>query len=298
MPLNYERLKHRAWPPVRQRHDPRDAILYALSLGLGAGTTPIEDLPFVWEGAPDGFRISPGFVTTLAQPAFWADDPVLGLDTTRLLHLEQRVHWHALLPPSGEVVGHTRITRVTDRGARIGAELSVERRIATPDGRLLAVLEETLLARGDGGYSRQGAGQPSDPPATPLAAAPLDSPPDARMDRTTGADAALLFRLLGDRNPLHVNPATAHAAGFPRPPLHGLASYGLAAHALQQFAAQRRLRSRLQAFALRFSAPVYPGDTMRLEIWRDPGNPDHLRLRGRVLARNATVLTHGLAVLA
>lgn len=295
--LDYARLKSRILPPVRHHYDARDTILYALSLGLASDPVDPRILPYVWEGAPGGLRALPMLATALAQPGFWARAPDTGIDWAQLLHLEERVRWHQALPASGDVVSRTRLTRITDRGPRIGAVLVVERTLEDAQGNALATLQQVLLARGNGGYSSGAAAQASDPPLPALRPAPLDRPPDITVAQAVRPDAALLYRLLGDSNPLHVDPAAARAAGFRQPILHGLASYGIAACAVLRCGAADGWAN-LRAFDLRFSAPVYPGETLITEIWRDPVRRGSFQLRGRVRERGAVVLSHGHAVLA
>lgn len=296
MTIDYARLKRHTPPPVRHHYDARDSILYALSLGLVSNPVDARALPYVWEAAPGGLRALPTLATALAQPSFWARAPDTGIDWAQLLHLEERVRWHQPLASSGDVVSHTRLTHITDRGPRIGAVLVAERTLASVEGDAIATLQQVLLARGDGGYSEDGAAQPSDPPLAALRPVPLDRPPDFTLTQAVRPDAALLYRLLGDSNPLHVDPRAARAAGFRQPILHGLASYGMAACAMLRCGAGDGL-SGLRAFDLRFSAPVYPGETLITEIWRDHRQPDAFQLRARVRERNTIVLSHGRAVL-
>lgn len=295
MTIDYQRLKQRTWPPVRHHYEACDTILYALSLGLVQAADATALLPYVWESAPGGLQALPSMATTLAQPGFWARAPDTGLDWSRLLHLEERVRWHQTLPPAGDVVSRTRISHIMDKGERTGAVLVVERLLEDSQGTTLATLQQVLLARGNGGYSRVKGGQPSDSPLPPLSPTPLDRPPDIQISHSIRPDAALLYRLLGDSNPLHVSPRAARAAGFERPILHGLASYGVAAWAVMQCIANDCPGATLRAFDLRFSAPLYPGEILLTEVWRDPRRPGHLALRSRVPARAAVVLSHGHA---
>ncbi|MBF5006700.1 MaoC/PaaZ C-terminal domain-containing protein [Diaphorobacter caeni] len=296
MAISYAHLKHRPFPPQHQHYAERDTMLYALSLGLGNDPVDESALPFVYEGAKGGLRALPSLAVVLGYPGFWARESDTGIDWVKLLHGEQRMRIHRPLPASAEVVGHTRVTHLTDKGEGKGAILVSERRIETKQGELLATLQGMTFLRGDGGYSQQAGGQPSDPPLPPLSPTPDDRPPDFTDTQATRPEAALLYRLLGDYNPLHAEPAVARAAGFERPILHGLASYGLVTCAILRQCAGND-PTRLKALDIRFAAPVYPGETLITEIWRMSGQPTQLQLRARVLERDKVVLSHGFAEL-
>jgi acyl dehydratase len=297
MTINYQHLTQRPFAPVRQHYSERDTMLYALSLGLGSDPLDAAALPFFYEGAPGGLRALPSQAVVLGYPGFWARESDTGIDWVKLLHGEQRMRLHRPLPAQCEVVGHSRITHLTDKGEGKGAILVTERRLETAQGELLATVQQVSFLRGDGGYSAQGGGQPSDAPLPALQPTPQDRAPDCTDTQTIRPEAALLYRLMGDYNPLHADPAVARKAGFERPILHGLASYGLVAHAVLRQCGERD-PARLKALDIRFAAPVYPGETLVTEIWRVPGQPSQLQLRARVLERDKVVLSHGYAELA
>jgi acyl dehydratase len=297
MAIGYQRLKQRAFAPVRQHYGERDTALYALSLGLGSDPLDEAALPFVYEGAPGGLRALPSQAVVLGYPGFWAREPGTGIDWVKLLHGEQRMRLHRPLPAACEVVGHNRVTHLTDKGEGKGAIMVTERRLETAAGELLATVQQVSFLRGDGGYSLLGGGQPSDAPLPALRPTPEDRAPDFTDTQPTRPEAALLYRLLGDTNPLHADPAAARKAGFERPILHGLASYGLVAHAVLRQCGDRN-PARLKALDIRFAAPVYPGETLVTEIWRVDGQPQRLQLRARVAERDKLVLSHGWAELA
>ncbi|MBP3979465.1 MaoC family dehydratase N-terminal domain-containing protein [Acidovorax sp. JG5] len=296
MPINYHHLKARDFGVVRQSYTERDTMLYALSLGLGNDPLDAAALPFVYEGLEGGLRALPTQAVVLGYPGFWAREPDTGIDWVKLLHGEQRVRWHQALPASGDVVGHNRITHLTDKGEGKGAIMITERRLESAAGELLATVQQATFLRGDGGYSQQGGGQPSDAPLPALQPTPEDRAPDFTDTQPTRPEAALLYRLMGDFNPLHADPAVATKAGFERPILHGLASYGLVARAvLRQCGGCDP--ARLKALDIRFAAPVYPGETLVTEIWRVPGQAGQFQLRARVAERDKVVLSHGFAEL-
>lgn len=296
MAIDYHHLKQRPFPPVRQHYSERDTMLYALGLGLGGDPLDMGALPFVYEGAPGGLRVLPTQAVVLGFPGFWAKEPDTGIDWVRLLHGEQRMRIHRPLPASAGIVGYNRVERLTDKGAGKGAILVNERRLETEGGELLATLQQVVFLRGDGGYSDIGGGQPSDEPLPALQPPPEDRAPDVVHTQPIPRDAALLYRLLGDTNPLHADPAVAKAAGFERPILHGLATFGLGAYAVIRCCADGD-PARLKAFDIRFTSPVYPGETLETQIWRMPGQPNGFQLRARVVGRDKVVMNHGFAEL-
>ena len=297
MAVSYQHLKQRPFAPVRQRYTERDTMLYALSLGLGNDPLDPAALPFVFEGAAGGLRTLPSQAVVLGYPGFWAREADTGIDWVKLLHGEQRMRLHRPLPASADIVGHNRITHLTDKGAGKGAIMVTERRLETAEGELLATVQQVSFLRGDGGYSELDGGQPSDAPLPALRPTPEDQAPHFTDTQAIRPEAALLYRLMGDFNPLHADPAVAKAAGFERPILHGLASYGLVTHALVRQCAEHD-PARLRALDIRFTAPVFPGETLVTEIWRTTENPNHYQLRARVLERDKVVLSHGWAEIA
>ncbi|KQP36316.1 MaoC/PaaZ C-terminal domain-containing protein [Pseudorhodoferax sp. Leaf274] len=283
--------KTRAWQSddVRHSYTHKDSILYALGVGLGADPLDAAQLRFTYE---KDLVTLPTMAAVLASPGFWMRErSELGIDFTKLVHGEQSVTLHAPLPAAATVVGKSRVTRIVDKGEGKGAVMHVEKTLTdAANGQLLATTEQVLFLRGDGGFSARGGG---DAPATPLPATP-ETAPDLVLDLPTRPDAALLYRLSGDINPLHADPAFAARAGFPRPILHGLATFGVACHGLVKGLCGYD-PARLKAIRARLSAPVYPGETLRLEAWRLEGGA--LAFRGRLVERDVTVLTHGRAQL-
>ena len=294
MTIHYERLKARVFPDVRQTYHNSDCQLYALSLGLGNNPLDEKALPFLYEGVPGGLRVLPTVATVLGYPGFWVRDPSSGIDWTQLVHGEQRLVLHRTLPSDGTLVGKNRITHVIDKGEGKGAIVVVERLLVSEAGALYATLCQVLFCRGDGGYSKHHGGQPSDTPLASLPPTPEDRAPDFVDEQSTRPEAALIYRLLGDSNPLHADPAVARAAGFERPILHGLASYGIAAHAVIRQCADLN-PTRLRSIEARFASPVYPGETLRTEIWQQGA---HIQFRVRVAERDRIVLSHGRAEIA
>lgn len=286
MTIHYDTLKAWRFEPLERTYTPHDAILYSLGLGYGIDPLDEDDLAYVYE---KNLRVSPTFANVLGYPGFWAKHPGTGIDWVKLLHGEQTLRIHKPLQASATVIGQSRVARIIDKGEGKGALLLIERRITDKaSGELLATVEQLNFLRGDGGYSASG--QPSDEPI----AAPLPIPeraPDAVCDLQTRPEGALIYRLSGDDNPLHADPATARAAGFDRPILHGLATYGVAGHAVLKVACDSR-PERLAMLYTRFTAPVYPGETLRTELWIDGSE---VRFRTHALERDVIVLNNGRA---
>ncbi|SDR28320.1 Acyl dehydratase [Rhizobiales bacterium GAS113] len=285
MPIDYAKLKNWSFPDVEHRYELRDTILYALGLGCGSDPTDEEELRFVYE---DGIRVLPSMAVVLGYPGFWLKNPQTGVDWKKVLHGEQGVILHKPLPASGTVIGRTRVTEIIDKGAEKGALLFSEREVIDKQsGDRLCTLTSTTVLRGDGGFG--GASGPApEPHRLP------ERQPDISLDLPTLPQAGLIYRLSGDDNPLHADPAVAIAAGFPRPILHGLCTFGVAGRAVLRACCYNDQR-RLESFRVRFSAPVFPGETIRTEIWRDGKT---VSFRARVLERDIVVLNNGHATLA
>lgn len=283
MAIDYERLIRWQFPECVQTFAKRDTMLYALGVGLGADPVDEKQLQYVYE---PGLKALSTMAVVLGSPGNWLSDPATGVDYLKVVHGEQWLELHRPLPAEGTVAGRSRVSAVVDKGAGKGALIYVERRLfSRPGDEPLATLTMSIFARGDGGF-----GGPASAPAPPLHALP-EGPPERTCDLPTLPRQALLYRLSGDYNPLHADPKVARAAGFAVPILHGLCTYGIAGHAI--------LRSycdydshRLRALQVRFSAPVYPGETIRTEMWRERGV---VSFRCRALERDAIVLSNGRA---
>ena len=288
--IDFEKTKAWRSGPVRHVYTTKDTILYALGVGFGADALNANDLRYVYEME---LCAVPTMAAVLASPGSWMRDrKELGIDFLKLVHGEQSVTLHAPLPAAAALVGESRVTRIVDKGEGKGAVMHVEKTLTDEaGGRLIATVEMVLFLRGDGGFSREGGGDE----AAPAAAAAPATQPDLRIELPTRADAALLYRLSGDLNPLHADPAVAIRAGFPRPILHGLATYGNACRAILG-AFCNHDTARLKAIRARLTSPVYPGETLVLETWRLAG--EEIAFRASVKERDVQVLANGRALLA
>ncbi len=278
--MNYDALMGFEIPPVRQRYGPLDATRYALSIGLGRD--PLDPWQLAFVDDHKGPSIVPSFCLVLGHPGFWLADPQTTVDATRLVHAEEGFRLAAPLATEGAVIGETRIVDCVDKGPKTGALLYLEKTLRDAEtGAALATVTRTIMLRGDGGYDGpSGTARPS-PPAP-------EGPPDDTATVETRPEQALLYRLNGDPNPLHLDPAVAAAAGFERPILHGLCTYGIACQALlRAYAADAP--ERLVEMSARFSAPVFPGETIRVEMWRGGA------FQARAVERDVVVLKGGRA---
>lgn len=283
--LDRQRLLDWRIPEVRHTYTRRDTLLYALGVGLGQDPLDAAQLRYVYE---KDLLALPTMAVVLAYPGLWMADPATGIDCSRMLHGEQALELFAPLPVAGTVVGRTTVLDVIDKGAAKGAIVLTRREVFDAgSGTLLCRLGITSVLRGNGGFGGPDTPLPA-PHALPRRA------PDHVAECRTSPRAALLYRLSGDDNPLHVDPEAARAAGFERPILHGLCTFGIAGTALL-FHGCDHDASRLRTMRARFTAPVFPGETLRTEIWRDG---PQLGFRTTVVERGIVALDHGLATLA
>jgi acyl dehydratase len=278
MALIYDEVMAKVETDLPFSYTDSDTILYALSVGMGRNPVDARELPYVCEHG-DILRTMPTLATVLVPEMF----PVgLGWDYSQILHSEQRLRLFRPLPPAADLLINKRVLDVFDRGPKLGALvlLEAEGRLAKDDTALFS-MGCTIVARGDGDFGGpKGKGIP--PHRVPR------RPPDLSCDIETRADQALLYRLTGDRNPLHTDPAAAAALGFERPILHGLCTFGIACKAILQTICEYDY-TLINEFDARFSSPVVPGDTITTDMWQD-GNivsfSCHVRERGAEVLRN------------
>jgi acyl dehydratase len=227
---------------------------------LGIGARLPEDLDFVYEGL--GPRVAAPFPLAATTLALFPLIDALGIDPRVLLHASQAIALHRVPAAAGRATVTRRITGVWDKGR--AAIVDVEDAIEDGDGRL-ATARSAWWVEGAGGFG----GERSAPEAAaPPPAIPEDRAPDLRAVVATTAEQAALHRLSGDRNPVHIDPELARAAGQPRPFLHGLCTLGALGHALDKAAGDGR---RLASLSGRFTRPVFPGDALVVEAWWSDG---------------------------
>ena len=279
--MNLKRLLNRQFPELRASYTRRDTMLYAL--GVAACQDPLDDaqLRLVYEGA---LQALPSMASVLAHPGFWINEPELEVDWVKLVHAEQSIALEAPLPTEGEVIGNYRITGVLDKGPRTGALMYFEKTLHAADGTFLGAVNSTYFLRGDGGCGDWG------DPRKELQPVP-STPAAGSLDIPTLPIAALIYRLSGDYNPLHAQPGVARKAGFAKPILHGLCTYGIACHSLIRTLCGGDA-TRLRGLGARFTKPVFPGETIRTEYWNAGGK---VQFRSLSVERNEVVLDRGYA---
>ncbi|MGW4795837.1 MaoC/PaaZ C-terminal domain-containing protein [Nonomuraea sp. NPDC004297] len=236
-------------PPHERTWTAKDTMLYAL--GVGAGTSELE---FTTE---KGQRVLPTFAVLAAQAP--GRRRLGDFDPALLVHAEQGFELHRELPPAGGVRTSSRVTGIYDKGS--GALVTSEARAVDPStGELVITSHSSVFIRGEGGFG--GERGPRDTWAPP------DRAPDHKVSYPTLPEQALLYRLSGDYNPLHSDPSFAARAGFDRPILHGLCTYGVTGRALLHAVAGSD-PGRFKGMSGRFSSPVFPGESLTVSIWVD-----------------------------
>ncbi|CAN7769847.1 MaoC/PaaZ C-terminal domain-containing protein [Pseudorhodoferax sp. LjRoot39] len=281
MPLNPQAVLAHPFEPVEQTLTDTFCMLYALSLGVADDPMREDELRYVYE---EGLRTFPTLPLVLGYAGTWFKEPQLGITPSMIVHGTQRMELHRPMPADARIVARHRNIEIADKGADKGAILITERRLCDKaTGALFARLENGMFCRADGGFGGSAA-LSRDFEALP------QRPADVEAVMPTTANQALYYRLSGDRNPLHASPSFASKAGFPRPILHGLCTFGIAAHALLRHSGEE---APLRALEARFSKPVFPGETLRFEIWREDAG--HYAFRAHVDARKVVVLDRGRA---
>lgn len=275
MALNHD-LVGRPLEPVRHSYTWRDTVLYA----LGVGARVPGELDYLYEGR--GPRVLPTFAVVPSFRSLVQVVGVLGANPLAILHGEQTVRLAGLIPPSGELVTRAEVTGIHDKGK--GALVVVRARTESSDGAPLFENQFTLFVRGAGGFGGDRG------PETPKIEPPAGRAPDFEETQATSLEQAALYRLSGDLNPLHIAPEAGTAAGFGRPILHGLCTYGFAGRAVLAHACGGD-PARLRSLSARFSGVVFPGDTLTTSGWKSEQAGGYIvqvaRQDGQVVLSNA-----------
>jgi acyl dehydratase len=231
-----------------------DAQLYAVAVGAGVPDAS-KELEFTTESSGEPQRVVPSFVCVAASAPL---PESLDIDLTKMLHAEMSFDLHRPVPTAATVESTSRITGLFDKGS--GALITYEIDVAIAEtGERLATLGSSMFVRGEGGFG-------GDRGATDDWAQP-DREPDATVSFETRPEQALIYRLTGDRNPLHSNPEFAKRSGFDRPILHGMCTYGFVTRALLHSVADSD-PARFESFSARFSRVVMPGDSLTTTVWK------------------------------
>lgn len=283
MALNYDRLMAIKSEGLEYSYNDKDVMLYALGVGMGRDPMDETELAYVFEKTT--LKTVPTVATVLSWNSLLKD---CGWDYSKVLHGEQRLTVHRPIPPQGDLIVDLRVVDAFDKGADKGAIILTEAAARLKsDNQPLYTLGSTVFARGDGGF---GGPQGSGPAPHPIP----ERDPDASCELQTRPDQALIYRLCGDRNPLHADPELAQRVGFPVPILHGLCTYGHACYAILKTICHYD-HTLIREFNVRFSAPVYPGDTIITDMWRDD---NIVSFQCRLKERDVTVIRNGKCTLA
>lgn len=282
--MTLDRAKVLGWSfkDVRSSHSERDTMLYALGLGLSRDPLDEQELGFT---ASRDLKALPTMAAVIAEPRPWLRE--VGIDVTTALHASQAMHFDGTLPPAGTVRARFKVERLVDKGPGKGAFIVLLKEIFDDaTGARLCRLPATIFVRGGGGFggSPDGLSEAVTMPART---------PDLTQDYPIDPRTALIYRLSGDHNPLHADPVIARAAGFEGPIVHGFCTFGIAGWLLIKALCGKDPR-RLASIEARFSAPLYPGETLRLGIWQNGGE---IYFEGRAVEREVLVLNGGLATL-
>ena len=287
--IRYQALKDWQFPEIEHAYTADDSLFYALAVGFGADPVDERQLKFVNDTAAGMPLAVPTMAVILGYPGSWMRDPGAGIDFTMIVHGEESIVLHKPLPAAGTVVSKHCVTRIVDKGAGKGATVTYDKELFDQaSGEKLATVTHTTFCRGDGGFSARDGATDAAPPPPPKVP---QREPDFACELRSLPQQALLYRLCADRNPLHSEPAFARKAGFDRPILHGLGTYGVACHGLLASLCDYD-PSRLKSLFARFSAPVFPGETLRVEMYREGGE---IAFRARVRERDRVVLDYGRA---
>jgi acyl dehydratase len=264
----------------------RDVMLYAYGIGMGADPMDDKELAFVNEAY---FTARPlKVVPTFASVAAWGAGPgEMKLNRLLVVDGERDITFHKPMPVAANITADSSVLGVYDKGKDKGVVIRHKTVLKDERGAELATLVASRFARGDGGFGGPTEGQP-EAHVMPARA------PDKTVDITTRPDQALVYRLCGDRNPLHSDPEFAKRGGFPKPILHGMCTYGITCRGVLQTYADYD-PSAFKQHGVRFSSPVYPGETVSMDLWKD-GNV--VSFEAKVKQRGVTVIKSGRTVLA
>lgn len=259
MPINLEEAIGAELDPVEFSWTSSDVQLY--HLGLGAGRAPMDkrELRYLTDGTP---QVLPTF-GNVAQSFHMTEPPAvrfpgIDIELSKVLHASEAITVPRPIPPSGTGTAVTRFTEIWDKGK--AAVIWSETTVTDPAGTLLWTQKRSIFARGEGGFG-------GDRGPSGSSASLADRAPDLELSVPTSPAQALLYRMCGDRNPLHSDPDFAAAAGFPRPILHGLCTYGMTCKALVDNLLDGDAGA-LRSYGARMAGVVFPGETLRVSVWK------------------------------
>ena len=279
MTINYDEIMNLTSENVEISYSDKDSILYSLGIGLGNDPMNLNELKYVYENSQS---VLPSMATN-----FQYHSPLLlktNINFIMVVHGEQRLSITNALPVSGDFIANAKVIGCYDKGPARGAIIEVETTVKNKkNNEEICKLVSTTFARGDGGF-----GGPDSPKKEIFIP---DGEPDYVSEVSTKPDQALIFRLSGDYNPLHSDPNFAKAAGFEKPILHGMCTYGIACRSLVNEICENDA-SKLKRFDCRFSSPVYPGETIVTEMWK---KDNMIYFNSKVKERDKLVLKNGVS---
>ncbi len=279
MPINYDEIMSLKSENIEISYSDKDSILYGLGVGLGNDPMDMDELKYVYE---NGQIALPSMATNFQYHSSLLMSAKLNF--VMVVHGEQKLSIINPIPVSGDFLADMKVISCFDKGASKGAIIDVETTVKLKsDGTEICKLISTTFARGDGGF-----GGPESPPQEIFES---EGTPDIVDEITTKPDQALIFRLSGDYNPLHSDPNFAKAAGFPKPILHGLCTYGVACRSIVKTACDNDVK-KLKSFNCRFSSPVFPGETIVTEMWK---NGNIINFQSKVKERDKIILKNGVS---
>ena len=282
MAIDYEKIMSLETKNQEFSYSDRETMLYGLGIGFGKDPLNDEELKFVYER---DIKTVPSMATVVSWGA--GNMRESGINYLLVLHGEQRLKMYEPLPHSADILVDSSVKGVFDKGKEKGALIVTETDIKLKENEnLLCTLSSTTFARGDGGFGGPSDGAP-EPHLIP------ERKPDDQFSADTEPNQALIYRLSGDRNPLHSDPEIAKAAGFDVPILHGLCTYGTACRTIISNVCDYD-STLIEEFNVRFSSPVYPGEKISTEIWKDD---NVISFRCWVRDRNVMVLNNGKCVI-
>jgi acyl dehydratase len=258
MPINPDAVGSKS-EPTRRRWDSKDSLIYALGVGAGAAD-PLQELQFTTENTSDAPQRALPTMAVVIGPLGGGWDKIGTFNPAMLVHGEQGITLHREIPVEGELEAVSEIVGIYDKGK--GAVIVSESHATLVDsGEPLFSTRMSAFIRGEGGWGgdRGPAGGANQAP---------ERAPDTEVTVQTRTDQALIYRLSGDRNPLHSDPAFAAMGGFDRPILHGLCTYGFTGRALLHELCGSD-PARFKGMDARFSSPVMPGEALTVKVWND-----------------------------
>ncbi len=278
MPVTLEKLMTQRATAVPYAYTERDSMLYALAIGMGRDPFDERELDYVYERRARLRCVPTQAVTTTRHNLIFE----IGMQVEKFLHAEQLLTLHRPLPPGAELLADHRVVDVFDKGADKGLMVETDTKVRTKDGAPLYDLYNLYYCRGDGGIGSSGGTQ------RPAHRMPERAPDLVRVAHTERWQP-LLYRLTGDRNVIHADPAIARTMGFRAPILHGSCTLGIACREVLAGVCDYDA-ARMRTFGTRFTAVVYPGERIETQIWVDG---DTVSFRCRVPERDVVVLDRG-----